>query len=89
MHGIALGQFKNESDMSKNSDDSEKVSWWTNGWAIFGKFMAIMSFIGVAVTIYINLFPSGPDIVGHGWYTNWVYPPKFKAAHDSIGVTPL
>ena len=70
--------------MSKNSDDSEKVSWWTNGWEIFGKFMAIVTCTGVIVTIYINLSPSGPDLVGQGWYTNWVYPPKFKAAHDII-----
>ena len=84
MHGVALGQFANEYDMSKNSDDSEKISWWTNGWAVFGKFMAIMSFIGVVVTIYINLFPSGPDLVGRGRYTDFVVPPNLEAAHDSL-----
>ena len=70
--------------MSKNSDDSEKVRWWTNGWAVFGKFMAIVTCIGAIVTIYINLFPSGPDLVGYGWHTTLYYPPQFEAARDSI-----
>lgn len=84
MHNVALRRFANEYDMSKNSDDSGKVSWWTNGWEIFGKFMAIVTCTGVIVTIYINLSPSGPDLVGYGWHTNLHYPPQFEAARDSI-----
>ena len=70
--------------MSKNSDDSEKVSWWTNGWETFGKFMAIVTCIGAIVTIYINLSPSGPDLVGRGRYTDFVVPPNLEAAYDSL-----
>ena len=61
-----MKEFANGYDMSKNSDDSEKVSWWTNGWEFFGKFMAVVICIGAIVTIYINLSPSGPDLVGYG-----------------------
>ena len=70
--------------MSKSSDDSEKVSRWSNGWAVFGKFMAIVTCIGAIVTIYINLFPSTPELVGHGRYTDFVVPPHIEAAHDSL-----
>ena len=84
MHGVVLEQFVNEYDMSKNSDDSEKVSWWTNGWEFFGKFMAVVTCIGAIVTIYINLSPSGPDLVGYGWHTTLYYPPQFEAARDSL-----
>lgn len=79
MHGVVLEQFANEYDMSKNSDDSEKVGWWTNGWEMFGKFMAIVTCAGAIVTIYINLSPSGPDLVGYGWHTTLYYPPQFIA----------
>ena len=67
--------------MSKNSDASEKANWWTN----FGKVMAaiIACIVGI-VTISINLFPSGPDLVGHGWHTDFAVPPNLEAAHDSL-----
>ena len=64
--------------MSKSSDDSEKVSRWSNGWAVFGKFMAIVTCIGAIVTIYINLFPSTSELVGHGRYTDFVVPPILR-----------